>query len=91
MENNIIKRMEAMGNFLSNIIKQLDAHTEAGFMLDFTREVPTGSDFDRGKLYAQCRVGMQIASDCLRKVRNHINCELADVLKQQEGEQPKAF
>lgn len=89
--NHIIKRLEAMEGFLDNIIKQLEAHSEVSFMLNFTHEVPTGSDFDRGTLYAQCRVGMQIAADSLRKIRNRINCELKDIREQDEGEQAKLF
>ena len=89
--NHSIKRLEAMENFLGNIIKQLEAHSGVSFMLNFTREVPTESDFDQGTLYAQCRVGMQIASDCLRKIQNRINCKLKNIREQDEGEQPKLF
>ena len=89
--NHIIKRLEAMENFLADIIGKLESHSEVSFMLNFTHEIPTGSDFDRGTLYAQCRVGMQIASDCLRKIQNRINCELKDIREQDEGEQAKLF
>lgn len=89
--NHTIKRFEAMEGFLNDMIDKLDIHSEVTFMLDFTHEVPTGSDFDRGTLYAQCRVGMQIAADSLRKIRNRINCELKDIREQDEGEQPKMF
>lgn len=86
-----IKRLEAMDGFLGNIIKQLEDHSEVSFLLGFTNDIPTGSEFERGTLYAQCRIGMQIASDSLRKIQNRINCEIKDIREQDEGEQPKLF
>jgi len=82
--NHTIKRLEAMENFLADIIGKLESHSEVTFMLGFTNDIPTGTEFERGTLYAQCRLGMQIASDCLRKIKGRINNELQDIREKEE-------
>ena len=86
----ILRRLEAMEGFLSDIITKLDQHSGVGFLYDLTKQIPGVTDFDRGALYNEMMNGMRNAESSLLSVRRKVNFALKD-LRKMPGEDTKEF
>jgi len=87
--SHILRRLEAMEGFLSDMITKLDQHSSIAFLFDLTKQIPGVSDFDRGTLYNEMMNGMRNAESSLSAVRRKIKFTIKDLHK--TGEDTKEF
>jgi hypothetical protein len=58
--------------------------------LELSRET-SGSEFDKGSFYAQTRIALQLAEECLRKTKNQVGFTIRDLRESEEGRRSKLF